>query len=325
MTRRNFTAVAAAGAALQATPPKSKMGIAVTCYMSYRKIRDADALLERCAQLGAGGIQAGAPVDAAKFRARAEQLGMYYEVYLPFGEGLEAAVVKAKQAGALAGRIGALGGRRYETFSTLESWNKFVSDARPKIAAASQAAAAHKFTIGIENHKDWTLDEQLGLMKEFGHEHFGTLLDTGNNISLLDDPYEHTEKLAPYTVLTHIKDMGWQEHPQGFEMSEMPLGEGTLDMKRIVAAIRKARPETRMTLEMITRDPLLVPCLGEKYWLTMGDRKAKHLAGTLRMVRTVKARQPLPRMEQLTATQRIEEEEDNIKRCLNTAREKLGL
>lgn len=329
MNRRTFLAAAAATTtAVSAAPARSKMGIATTSYLSYWKPRDAHVFLEHCAERGAGGVQSMLPADPAKFKARCEQLGMFYEAMLqlsPDVETMRASIRKAKEAGASACRVGALSGRRYETFSTMEDWKKFVSDSRTKIAAASKAAEAEKMPLALENHKDWTIEDALGLMKEFGHEHFGMLIDTGNNISLLDDPYLFVEKLAPYAVATHVKDMAWQEHPTGFEMSEVAFGEGHLDMKRIIDTIHKARPKTTMVLEMITRNPLVVPCLSRKYWLTMPDRSGIFLADTLRMVREQKLSKPLPRMDTLDQNQRLKLEDDNVKTCLLVAREKYGL
>lgn len=329
MNRRTFLAAAAATtASISAAPTRSSLGIATTCYLSYLKPRDAHAFLEFCAERGAGGVQSMLPTDPVKFRARCEQLGMFYEAMLqlsPDVEVMRASIRKAKESGATACRVGALSGRRYETFSTMDDWKKFVSDSRAKIAAASKAAEAEKLPLGLENHKDWTLEDALSLMKEFGHENFGMLLDTGNNISLLDNPHEFVEKLAPYATVTHLKDMAWQEHSSGFEMSEMVFGQGQLDMPKIINTIRKARPKTRMVLEMITRNPLVVPCLTEKYWMTMPHRPATFLANTLRMVRENKPSHSLPRMDQLSPEARLKLEDDNVKACLTVARNQYGL
>ncbi len=125
--------------------------------------------------------------------------------------------------------------------------------------------------LGIENHKDWRVDEQVALLKQYSSEYVGVTLDTGNNLSVLDDPMETVEKLAPYTFNVHFKDMAVEETATGFLMSEVPLGDGLLDLKRMVDTIRGARPDVYFSLEMITRDPLDVPCVTDKYWATFGD------------------------------------------------------
>src|ERR1700694_3694396 len=98
-------------------------------------------------------------------------------------------------------------------------------------------------------------------MKDKSSEYLGVCLDTGNNIALLDNPMDVIERLAPYALSTHFKDMAVEPHADGFLLSEVPLGEGIVDLQRAAAAIRRAHPKMRFTLEMITRNPLQVPCL----------------------------------------------------------------
>ena len=112
------------------------------------------------------------------------------------------------------------------------------------------------------------------------------------------------EKLAPYTFNTHFKDMAVEETETGFNLAEVPLGEGMLDLPRMVRAIRAARPRVRFSLEMITRDPLHVPCLTEKYWSTFTDVGGGVLARALTRMRASKPRAPLPTISGLSAEQR---------------------
>ena len=46
------------------------------------------------------------------------------------------------------------------------------------------------------NHKDWRVDQQVALL-QCSNEYAGVTLDTGNNLSILDNPEETVEKLAP--------------------------------------------------------------------------------------------------------------------------------
>ena len=116
-----------------------------------------------------------------------------------------------------------------------------------------------------------------------------------------------------------------KESPEGFLLSEVPLGQGILDLSWMVDSIRKARPRARLNLEMITRDPLKVPCLTDKYWVTFPERKGVCLARTLALVRGHPPREPLPHVSGLEELARRQQEEDNVKQCLAYAGEKLGL
>jgi sugar phosphate isomerase/epimerase len=150
-------------------------------------------------------------------------------------------------------------------------------------------------------------------------------LDTGNNIALLDDPMAVVETLAPYAITTHVKDMAVAPYADGFLLSEMTLGTGMLDVRRIVDTIRTARPDAQPILEMITRDPLKVPCLTDAYWATFPDRNGRYLARTMRLVRESQGRPPLPVLTGLPREEQLRQEEENVKLSLAYARDHLGL
>ena len=308
------------------------MGVCVYSF-GYRRPKSAYEFLEYCHELGAGGVQIG--LDSLeheytqKLRRRAEQLEMYLEVLadLPSEDpsGFERTVGAAKEAGALCLRAACLSGRRYEIFSTLDEWKRFVTESRGKIARALPILEKYRMSLGLENHKDWTAEEQVALLKGYGSEYLGACIDTGNNIALLDDPMDVVERLAPYAVTTHVKDMAAEEYAEGFLLAEVPLGQGMLDMKRMCQVIARARPKAKFTLEMITRDPLKIPCLSERYWATFRDRSGECLARALSLVRAHKHGQPLPRPDALDPAGRLRLEEDNVRQCLAYASEQLGL
>ena len=186
--------------------------------------------------------------------------------------------------------------------------------------------ARHGIRLAVENHKDWRADELIAVLKRVGNDHVGVCLDTGNSIALLEDPMEVVEALAPRAFTTHFKDMGLEEYREGFLLAEVPLGTGVLDLPRVVRVVRAARPEIRLNLEMITRDPLKVPCLTEGYWATFPD-----LPGAAPRPRSLA--RPRPSAERslcrasarCLATEQLRAEDENVRRCLAFARDQLGL
>ncbi len=327
MNRRTFFSLAAAAAAAPAAGARTAMGIGNSSWGG--KGRDPFGFLEACHALGAGGVQVGIPpADAArKFRARLEETGMYYEGTLGLGmepAALESAVKVAKEVGALCVRSVCLGGRRYETFGSLEEWKQFVATSHERLRRAIPIFEKHRVRLALENHKDWTAEDFLKILKQYESPYFGACVDTGNNIALLDDALEFVEAFAPYAFSTHIKDMGVAPYEDGFLLSEVPLGEGYVDMKRTVELVRRHHPDTRFTLEMITRNPLKVPCLTDKYWETFPDRNGIFLARTLRTVRDHGAKE-LPVVDHLSPEAREEIVVENLRKCIAYARDVLKL
>jgi sugar phosphate isomerase/epimerase len=319
---------------------RTTMGLTSDSFQSIRfsspqKLLEVDRLMELAAKVGAAGAHGGmTSIDfewARKTRRMKEELGMYVEIqtFLPKDKEdpavFEHAVRVAKEAGATSLRVVCLLGRRYEMFDKLEDWKTAVAAFHRQIQAAVPIVEKYKMPLGIENHKDWLVDQQVALMKQASSEYLGVCLDTGNNLSVLDDPMETIEKLAPYTFNVHLKDMAVQEYEKGFLLSEVPLGEGFLDMKKIVNTIRRAKPQVFLSLEMIVRDPLEIPCLTDKYWATYEGRNGVYLARALSMVRTNKPRAPLPHITGLTPEARLKLEFDMVDRSITYAREQLAL
>ena len=291
--------------------------------------------LDLAHSLGAHGVQVGlgplTDTAADALRERARSASMYLEgiVSLPRDQTdsgrFEAEIRAAKRAGAEVVRTVMLSGRRYETFATTAAFRRFAEASSHALSLAAPVVARHGILLAIENHKDWRADELLAVLKRAGNDHVGVCLDTGNSIALLEDPMEVVEALAPRAFTTHFKDMGLEEYSQGFLLAEVPLGTGILDLPRAVKTLRSARPDIRFNVEMITRDPLKVPCLTESYWTTLPDLPGRHLAHMLTLVRKHAPRQPLPRISSLPAADQLRAEDENVRRCLAFARDRLGL
>jgi sugar phosphate isomerase/epimerase len=326
--------------AIAAAPKRSAMGMVAYCV----SIRHAQAsgsfynrpgrLLEFCNNVGFGGLQVdfGILDDAAAdaLRSRAAELDLYLEamVKVPQSdsdvEKFDAAVRTAARVGALAARTTIIPGRRYEQFDDLATFREFAARGKRSLEIARPVLEKHRFPLAVENHKDHRLDERLAMYKELNCEFIGATVDTGNNIALLDDPYETVEALAPFAFSVHLKDQAVARYDDGFMLGDVPLGQGYLDLKRMIAALRKAKPKIRFSLELITRDPLKVPCLGEKYWATFPTVPGGDLARTLRDVGK-SATDKLGQIAGLSYSELLAREDANIAESLAYAKTSLGL
>jgi len=312
---------------------RTSMGIVQYSFPGSPYLRPAMSFVEYCRSLGAGGVQVELnSLDSGyldELRRRVAELHMYLEaiVELPHHDAaeFERQVIAARQAGAECLRAHCLLGRRYENFISLQQWWAFVAESDRRLELAVPILEKHQLALGIENHKDWTADEMVELLARHPSEYLGVCLDTANNLALLDDPAEAIRKLAPHAVTTHFKDVAAQEYADGFLLSEVPLGRGILDLPWVVEFVRTAHPRIRLNLEMITRDPLRIPCLTDQYWVTFPQRSRDDLNRTLAFVRSVLPKELLPRVTGLDEAARRELEENNVKQCLAYARDRLGL
>ncbi len=292
------------------------------------KFTDALSFYRYVRALGSEGVQAplrGASVETArKLRALVERDGGYYEgeLRLPTKEtdlaAFEAGVRLAREAGATVVRAVFTSGRRYEAFKTAEDFRRFHAQARATLALIEPVARRHRLKIAIENHKDTTTEELVALMRGISSEWIGVLVDTGNNLALLEEPHAVVEALAPFAFSVHLKDMAVQPAPDGFLLSEVPLGTGFLDLPRMIATLRRANPALVFNLEMATRDPLRIPCLTEPYYATFAaDYRARFLAPALDRVRAHPPRGPIPTVSGKATAQILADEEANNRQGLD--------
>ena len=284
---------------------------------------DSLGFMDLCHGLGAAGIQLGIGDDlelARQIQSKRESYGMYFEgqVSLPKNDAevdrFEREIRAAKTAGARVVRTAALSGRRYETFDSAKAFREFAANAERAIQRAEPVVKRHGVKLAVENHKDWRVDELLALLKRLDSEHVGVCIDTGNSIALLEDPLEVIRAYAPFASSVHLKDMGLRPYEDGFLLAEVPLGEGILDIPAMVGLILNANPKIWLSLEMITRDPLKVPCLLPKYWAAMGEVPALDLAATLGMVRQKESTRPLPAVTRLDIGAQLALEDEHVRR-----------
>ncbi len=188
---------------------------------------------------------------------------------------------------------------------------------------AAPVVEKHRVRFAVENHKDQRIDERVALFKRLDSEFIGACLDTGNSFALLDGAYEPIEALAPFAFTVHLKDQSVRAFDDGFLLGDIPLGQGSFDLKRMVKAIKQAKPDVRFALELITRDPLSVPCLTEQYFATMPNALARDLARTMQFVRRNPA--ALQQVSSLSVEKQVQLEDENVRASIAYAGKELGL
>jgi 3-oxoisoapionate decarboxylase len=277
------------------------------------------------AQLGAAESR-----ELKRVRAALERHGLFVELSVP-DRSLEDAdafarcASVARELAATRLRVALLSGRRYEDFHRMEDWRSFVERWRRALPRAATWLERERLQAGVENHKDYLGTELAEMLRSVGSAHLGACVDFGNNLALLEDPLATIEALAPYAVTTHLKDMAVRPCQGGFELSEVPLGQGILPIARIVETLQKARPDVHFMLEMITRDPLKVPYLEDGYWVTYERRDRAREEAFRATVLSKASPGPLPRITGLAPEQMLAAEDENVRACVAYAKGALRL
>lgn len=331
--RRAFLASGIAATCAQAADPSPPANLGLLLYSFGIRARQEGAGFNEPARFiafakarGANAVQLSlgrrAEAEATAVRRAADAAGLAVEGIVSPPENsvagrdrFAAELATTRACGADVVRVVMLGGRRYEVFTKPDDYTQFAAAAKATLERAELLARAAGVKLAVENHKDFRTDELVDVLRGLGSPWVGVCVDTGNNLALLEDPTATIAALAPFAFTAHLKDMGLEEYADGFRLAEVPLGQGVLDLPALVAALRKGNPRVRFQLEMITRDPLLVPCLTERYWATLGRVPGRDLARTMTLVRRTAAarKEPLPRVSQLPPADEVAAEERNVR------------
>jgi sugar phosphate isomerase/epimerase len=123
---------------------------------------------------------------------------------------------------------------------------------------AVKEAESQGIKLAIENHIDYNSDEILWLLKEVNSAYFGVNFDSGNFLRVLDDPVKAMEKLAPYVLATHIKDLlpvPGVAVDEWYFFSCVPTGKGLIDNQRIAQLLVDQRYQGFFAVETDTLHP----------------------------------------------------------------------
>jgi sugar phosphate isomerase/epimerase len=348
MTRREVLKTAAAAVpALSLARPAAAAGEKILKNMGsagpglgarIRATRDAGKewdIVEYCHEKGLGGAHTSLPrgLNPGEIKKLHDQIEKY-DMRLTVGlrsprsdDALPEYEAAVKAASEMGGRVVCVhdpfSGRRYEQFKNAAEFHEFDAMCKTAVQRAEPILRKYKMPLAIENHKGWRAEELAAWVRSTGSEYVGVCLDMVNNVSLIETPMQTIETLAPYTIFVSFKDIGVDFYDEGLLLSEVPFGEGHLDLLAIVTMMQNKDPKMLFQLEMITRDPLKVPVFTEQYWKVYDDKSAvppRDLAMLIDWVRQHPPKKPLPRISGLTPAQVLALEDECNQKCIDYAR-----
>jgi len=118
---------------------------------------------------------------------------------------------------------------------------------------ATRVALKHDVKLAVENHIDYDSDEILRLVKNVNSPNFGVNFDSGNFLRVGDDPVLAMQKLAPYVLATHIKDLKpVMDVPESewYHYSCVPTGRGLVDNAKLAQLLNEQAYEGFLAVEI---------------------------------------------------------------------------
>jgi sugar phosphate isomerase/epimerase len=118
---------------------------------------------------------------------------------------------------------------------------------------AVKVAKDNGVKLAVENHIDFTSDEILQMLELVDSEYFGLNFDTGNFLRLLDDPIKGMEKLAPYVLATHVKDLMPDKSTRPTDwyfFAGVPVGKGLINNQVLAQLLHEAHFKGFLAVEI---------------------------------------------------------------------------
>jgi 3-oxoisoapionate decarboxylase len=141
--------------------------------------------------------------------------------------------------------------------------------------------------FALENHKELLCWETRQVIDGAGKEFVGSYLDTGNPVFVMEDPLQAVETLGPVAVMLHLRDSVVYESRNGIAVQWVPLGEGVVDFKRIIAKAREICPPLHVYIKPITgRPPAILPCFDPEFMQKYPDLRAADFARFLALAKS---------------------------------------
>jgi 3-oxoisoapionate decarboxylase len=236
------------------------------------------------------------PTHWAEVKAAAQRLGLHLETgtgaslprdlndIKPSVEYLRAAIRRASGMGSPIVRTLIAGDRDHLPKVSVQQ----VIDTMIKVLRGVRSEAMDAgLKIAIENHKDLLCWETRQVIEGAGKEFVGSYLDTGNPVFCMEDPMETVETLGPLAVTFHLRDSVVYETRNGAAVQWVPLGEGVVDFKKIVARGRELCPNVSVYIKPITgRPPVTMAYLDPEFMTKWRDLKGSTLARFMALAKT---------------------------------------
>jgi sugar phosphate isomerase/epimerase len=169
---------------------------------------------------------------------------------------------------------------------TLEcGWEARLEAVAGRLREALPVAEELGIALAMENHQDATTDDMFRLYEMSGRSPaFGVTLDTGNPLSVGEEPVEAARRLAPLIRHVHLKDYMIHFATAGYRLVRCPAGQGVIDFPAILAAARANGHDVVPGIEVAAQATRTIPMLEPGWWECHPNRDATSLIGALRVL-----------------------------------------
>jgi sugar phosphate isomerase/epimerase len=163
-------------------------------------------------------------------------------------------------------------------------WEARLQDVAARLRELLPVAEDLGISIAMENHQDATTEDMLRMAEMVGSPAYGVTLDTGNPLSVGQEPVDAARRLAPIIRHVHLKDYTVHLAPEGYRLVRCAAGEGCIDFSAILGIVDANPHDVLPGVEIAAQATRTIPILESYWWEHYPSREASDLATALGVV-----------------------------------------
>lgn len=134
--------------------------------------------------------------------------------------------------------------------------------------------------LGIENHFDLETVELVDIVSQINNKRVGLIFDSTNCLGLIEKPLDVLHMMKGRLLSVHLKDYECRKIDGGYVFSGVDLGEGSLDIARVIQTARSFNPHASFIVEYNMK-PSHSQAMGEKELLEWERERARKNVSTI--------------------------------------------
>jgi 3-oxoisoapionate decarboxylase len=165
-----------------------------------------------------------------------------------------------------------------------EGWEARLTAIGARLREVLPLAEDLGLAVAMENHQDATTEDLIRLGEMVESPAYGVTLDTGNPLSVGQEPVEAARRLAPIIRHVHLKDYTVHFAPEGYRLVRCAAGDGCVDFPAILSIVRGNGHGVLPGIEIAAQATRTIPVLEPGWWACYPSREASDFARALEVV-----------------------------------------
>jgi sugar phosphate isomerase/epimerase len=139
----------------------------------------------------------------------------------------------------------------YDRFRTDAPWADQLAATEKFLKVLAPIARDLGIHLNLETHEEITTFEAVRLVEAVGPDTIGITFDTANVLVRAEDPLKAAARVAPYTRMSHIRDVALYFTSDGRGLGRLlaPCGEGVINWRRLLAILAEHQPDLQLSIE----------------------------------------------------------------------------